>query len=104
MPGFFTSFKNDEQECNTIEKCNSPLPSFLSSGQNRNVNKRKNNMTLSEESGIGYRKTHLISLISARFLPLLLVGVWRFTHFYCGAFLLEKQFCQHFVRECQAGI
>ena len=61
-----TSFKNDRQECNTIEKCNAPLPSFLSGEQNRNVNKRKKyNMTLSEESGVGYRKTHLISPTSA---------------------------------------
>ena len=37
-----TSFKNDGQECNTIEKRNSPLPSFLSGGQNRNDDGRKN--------------------------------------------------------------
>ena len=48
------SFKNNRQECNTIEKRNSPLPSFLSGGQNRNDDRRKEyNLTLSEESGIG---------------------------------------------------
>ncbi len=39
---------------NIIEKQKALLPSFLSSGQNRNDNKRKEyDMTLSEESGIG---------------------------------------------------
>ena len=38
----------------TVEKHNSPLPSFLSGGQNRNGNRRKeHSMTLSGESGIG---------------------------------------------------
>ena len=58
---------------------NSLLPSFLSGGQNRNDDRRKkHNLTLSKESGIGYRKTHLISPTSAQIL--------------------------HFVQEWQAGI
>ena len=41
----------------------------MSGGQNRNVNKRKEyNMTLSEESGIGYRKMHLTPVFFARIL------------------------------------
>ena len=41
---------------NAIPKRNSPLPSFLSSEQNWNDDRRKEyNLTLSEESGIGYR-------------------------------------------------
>ncbi|MFR3114839.1 MAG: hypothetical protein ACLTM5_02800 [Dialister sp.] len=50
----FPSFKNDGQVFNTIEKRNSLSPSFLSGGQNRNDDGRKEyNLTLSEESGIG---------------------------------------------------
>ena len=50
----------------TVGKRNSPLPSFLSGGQNRNGGGRKNSvMSHSEESGKGYRKTHLISPTSA---------------------------------------
>ena len=50
------------QTVNTVKKRNSLVPSFLSGGQNRNDDRRKEyNLTLSEESGIGYRKTHLIS-------------------------------------------
>ena len=45
---------------NIIEKQKAPLPSFLSGGQNQNVDERKEyNMTFSEESGIGYQKMHL---------------------------------------------
>ncbi len=48
------SFKNDRQGCNTIKKCNPLVPSFLSHGQKRNDDGRKEyNLTLSEESGIG---------------------------------------------------
>ncbi len=50
----------------TVEKHNSPLPSFLSGGQNRNVNKRKEyNMTLSKESGSSYRKIRLTPVFFA---------------------------------------
>ena len=50
-------------------KRNSPLPSFLSGRQIRNDNRRKEyNMTLSEESGIGYRKTHLTPTFFAQIL------------------------------------
>ncbi len=50
----------------TVGKRNSLLPSFLSGGQIRNDDRRKkHNLTLSEESGSGYRKTHLISPTSA---------------------------------------
>ena len=45
---------------NIIEKQKAPLPSFLSGGQNQNVDERKEyNMTFSEESGIDYQKMHL---------------------------------------------
>ena len=40
--GFFTSFKNDRQVFNTVKKQNPPLLSFLSGGQNRNGDRRKN--------------------------------------------------------------
>ena len=48
----------------------SPLPSFLSGGQNRNDDRRKEyNLTLSEESGSGYsQKVYLIPVSSARIL------------------------------------
>ena len=43
-----------KKSVNTSRKRNSPLPSFLSGGQNRNDDRRKEyNLTLSEESGIG---------------------------------------------------
>ena len=61
---FLPPFENDRQVFNTIPKHNSPLPSFLSGQQNRNDDKRKEyNMTLSEESGIGYRKTRIYKTI-----------------------------------------
>ena len=41
---FLRPFKNDRQVFNTVEKRNSPEPSFLSGGQNRNDDKRKNIM------------------------------------------------------------
>ena len=51
-------------------KTASPLPSFLSGGQNRNDDGRKEyNLTLSEESGSGYsQKVYLIPVSSARIL------------------------------------
>ena len=53
MPRFFTSFKNDRQVFSTVKKRNSLVPSFLSGGQNRNDDGRKEyNLTLSGESGI----------------------------------------------------
>ena len=43
-----------KKSVNTVEKRNSLVPSFLSGGQNRNDDRRKEyNMTLSEESDIG---------------------------------------------------
>ena len=49
-----TSVKNDRHVFNPLKKRNSPLPSFLSGGQNRNDDgRKKHNLTLSEESGIG---------------------------------------------------
>mgnify|MGYP006970255608 FL=1 len=58
-----------EKSFTTSRKRNSPLPSFLSGRQIRNDNRRKEyNMTLSEESGIGYRKTHLTPTFFAQIL------------------------------------
>ena len=52
-----------------LKKRNSLVPSFLSGGQNRNDDRRKEyNMTLSEESGIGYQKIHLILTFFAQIL------------------------------------
>ena len=57
-------------------------------------------MTLSEESGIGYRKMHLTPSFFAQILTASVGRVWRFTHFYSVAPLLEKWFtCHHFVQE-----
>ena len=54
----------------------------------------------SEESGIGYRKTHLILTFFAWILTAPVGWVWRLTHFYSVALLLEKWFtCHHFVQE-----
>ncbi len=51
-----------EKSFTTSRKRNPLVPSFLSGGKIRNDDGRKEyNLTLSEESGIGYRKTHLIS-------------------------------------------
>ena len=76
---------------------NSLLPSFLSGEQNRNDDRRKKyNLTLSEESGSGYRKTHLNLATSAQILTAPVGRVWRFTHFCSVAPLLEKWFtCHH---------
>ncbi len=52
-------------------------------------------MSDSEESGIGYRKTHLISPTSAWILTAPVGRVWRLTHFYSVALLLEKWFACH---------
>ena len=49
-------------------------------------------LSVSEESGSGYRKTHLIAATSARILTAPVGRVWRFTHFYSVALLLEKWF------------
>ena len=47
-------FFSAKKSFNTTLKRNSSLPSFLSGGQNRNDDKRKEyNMPFSEESGIG---------------------------------------------------
>ena len=68
---FLPPFENDRQVFNAVEKSNSLVPSFLSGGQNRNGNKRKEyNMTLSEESGIGYRKMYVTPTFFARFFTL----------------------------------
>ena len=39
---FLPPFKNDRQVFTAVEKSNSPVPSFLSGGQNRNDDRRKN--------------------------------------------------------------
>ncbi len=50
----------------------------------------------SEESGIGYRKMYLILTFFALILTTPVGRVWRFTHFYSAAPLLEKWFtCHH---------
>ena len=49
----------------------------------------------SEESGIVYRKTHLMFPISAWILTAPVGRVWRLTHFYSVALLLEKWFACH---------
>ena len=75
------------------KKRNSLLPSFLSGEQNRNDDRRKKyNLTLSEESGSGYRKTHLNLATSAQILTAPVGRVWRLTHFCSVAPLLEKRF------------
>ena len=80
----------------TVGKRNSLVPSFLSGGQNRNDDRRKEyNLTLSKESGSGYRKIHLISPTSAWILTAPVGRVWRLTHFYSVALLLEKWFACH---------
>ncbi len=72
---------------------NSLLPSFLSGEQNRNDDRRKKyNLTLSEESGSGYRKTHLNLATSAQILTAPVGRVWRLTHFCSVAPLPEKRF------------
>ena len=74
----------------------SPLPSFLSVGQIRNDDRRKEyNLTLSEESGSGYRKTHLNLATSAQILTAPVGRVWRLTHSCSVASLLEKRFACH---------
>ena len=97
MPRFFTSFKNDRQVFNTVEKRNSLSPSFLSGIKHTwRKETQKHILTLSEESGIGYRKTHLIPPTSAWILTAPVGRVWRFTHFCSVALLLEKWFtCHH---------
>ena len=78
------------------KKRNSLLPSFLSGEQNRNDDRRKEyNLTLSEESGSGYRKTHLNLATSAQILIAPVGRVWRLTHFCSVASLLEKRFACH---------
>ena len=57
--------------------------------------KKKHNLTLSEESGSGYRKTHLNLATSAQILTAPVGRVWRLTHFYSVALLLEKWFACH---------
>ena len=47
---------------------------------------------MSEESGIGCRKMHLTSTFFAEILTAPVGRVWRFTHFYSVAPLLEKWF------------
>ena len=46
----------------------------------------------SEESGKGYRKMHLILTSFAQILTAPVARVWRLTHFYSVASLLEKWF------------
>ena len=78
------------------KKRNSLPPSFLSGEQNRNDDRRKEyNLTLSEESGSGYRKTHLNLATSAQILTAPVGRVWRLTHFCSVASLLEKRFACH---------
>ena len=57
--------------------------------------KKEHNLTLSEESGSGYRKTHLILTFFAQILTAPVGRVWRLTHFYSVALLLEKWFACH---------
>ena len=52
-------------------------------------------MSDSEESGIEYRKTHLILATFARILTAPVGRVWRLTHFCSVASLLEKRFACH---------
>ena len=54
--------------------------------------KKKHNLTLSEESGIGYRKMHLTPTFFAQILTAPVGRVWRLTHFCSVALLLEKWF------------
>ena len=49
----------------------------------------------SEESGKGYRKMHLILTSFAQILTAPVARVWRLTHFYSVALLLEKWFACH---------